>query len=696
MLIGLMAVAIPIAIHLFGRKRAKVVRFAAVDFLLGSDERVARRLRIRDLLLLLLRVLVCLVLPLALAKPFTSCDASGPEVSAGPQAAVIIIDNSLASGFKAGDTSLLDRAAERADRIIDQLGPDSEVALILTAAGSPPPSELSADHLKLQADLKALRPIPRIADTTTALRRGAELLASSPRAARRIFLLTPLVERGFRTSDPPWTASNAPELTIIDVADGEELANLAVVKVSVARDPDSGSRGVRVTAEIANFGDQLAANVPAELRIGSRVVARGSVTVPALSSAEKVFTGSLPAGARSAAVSVEIRGDALSADNRRYAIGELRDQVRTLLVNGDPRQARHNDELFYLEAALRPGDRDDSGIVVSRTTPDQLADAKLESYDVIVLANCAALSRTVSDRISDWVRRGGGLWISVGNNVEPNDYNKTMAALLPGSLRSVSDTSFGRSGAERTGSAVHLAKLELDHPLFSSFTADAPTLREARFARIFLIGTTTAVEKRRVLARYDSGATAILEASLGSGRLLLYTSTLDRDWNDLPIQPGFLPLAQQAVRYLGRKPTDLRRRDGLVGGLRLLSVPADVERIEVTHPGGAKTTIDAEHISNDGRASFDDSAAPGFYSVATVRAGTDELEAAVSEDFVLNIATDASNLARLDPANLPAGAGGQSAVLADSKHKRRVELWHIFAALLLGFLVVESALALRG
>ncbi len=695
MLFGLLAIAIPIAIHLFGKQRAKVVRFAAVDFLLGSDERVARRLRLRDLLLLILRALICLALPLTLAKPYASCETRGPSVSGGPQATVIVIDNSLASSFEIGDRTLLEIAAERAQFIIDQLGPDSEIALVLAAEGSPPISELSSDHLKIAADIAGLAAVPRKADTTSALRRAAALLATSPRETQRIFLISPLAATGFRAGESPWAEDAAPDMTVIDVAEDQSLSNLAVTELSVSRDPDSGSRGVRVVATVANFGDKPAANVPALLRIGSEVVARGSISIGAASTAEKIFTGSLPDGARSAPVTVEITGDSLALDNSRYAIGELRDQVRTLLVNGDPRSARHNDELFYLDAALRPGDRDESGIVVARTTPSDLGKVNLENYDVVVLANCVALQIEQSELLADWVKRGGGLWVALGSNVEAADYNSTMSKLLAGSLRSLSDTGFGRRGAEKSGSAVHLAKLELDHPLFASLESGALTLRDANFGKLFLLGTTTDVEKRRVLARYDNGASAIIEASLGSGRLLLYTSTIDRDWNDLPIQPSFLPLAQQAVRYLGRKPTDLRRRTSLVGGVRMLRVPADVERIEVSRPDGGRTTLD-EGIGEGGRATFEDTDRPGFYSVATARSGKEELEAAFSEDFALNIAVGASDLTRLDPSNLPKGAGGTGASIADTSHKRRVELWHAVAALLLGFLALESLLALRG
>ena len=84
MLIGAIAIAVPIAIHLIGRQRAKIVRFAALDFLMATKRRTARRLRVRERLLLIVRVLVCLAIAFALAKPFTSCKREGPAVRRGP------------------------------------------------------------------------------------------------------------------------------------------------------------------------------------------------------------------------------------------------------------------------------------------------------------------------------------------------------------------------------------------------------------------------------------------------------------------------------------------------------------------------------------------------------------------------------------------------------------------------------------
>src|SRR5262249_10126462 len=104
MLVGVLALAVPIAIHLIGRRRARVVKFAALDFLLATKRRTARRFRLRERVLLITRAIACAALALALAKPYTSCARKGPEVTRGPQAAVLVVDDSFASSYLVNGT----------------------------------------------------------------------------------------------------------------------------------------------------------------------------------------------------------------------------------------------------------------------------------------------------------------------------------------------------------------------------------------------------------------------------------------------------------------------------------------------------------------------------------------------------------------------------------------------------------------
>jgi Aerotolerance regulator N-terminal/von Willebrand factor type A domain len=693
MLLGAIGVAIPIVLHLIGRRRARRVRFAAIDFLFGSDKKVRKRLRLRELLLLAARVLACAAVPLALAKPYTACQSRGPVVPRGPQAAVLIVDNSFGAGYTIDGESMLARSIERARRILQQLGPEAEVAVLTAAENAEAPTELSRDHLRLRDRLRAIEASARPADISAALRRAGLLLAGSSQPTRTVYVLGAPSVTSIRSADSPWPAGAVPQVHLIDPADGQALDNVAVTGVKVEPDQETGARGIEVTAEVASFAGRLVRERPIALRIGNRVVARGLVTVEPGQVQRKRFTAALPPGTRAAELVVELAPDRLTVDDRRYALAERRADVRVLLVNGDPRTVRYEDELFYLAAALRPGDRSDSGAVLSAVTADELADQRLDEIDVIVLANVAALPSEAVARLRKWVEAGGGLWLTAGDNIDVQEYEQRMGPLLPQALSGAVDLVHGARGGERTGRALSLAKLEVEHPIFSLFPPDAPGLREAAFSRVVLLGPTTEVSSRRVLARYDNGTAALVEAEVGKGRLLLFTSTIDRDWNNLPIHPGFVPFVQQSVRHLARVSPQGRPRDLLVGRQILLDVNADTERLDIDRPSGHRSVFEGEALVDRRQVRFAETDAPGFYRVTDVKregAGS----ARGDSDFAVNLDPRGSDLRRADLTELTR-APQQATAARPSSHERRVELWHAVAAALLLFLLVEAFIVWR-
>jgi hypothetical protein len=660
---------------------------------MGTKRETARRYRLRELALLAVRVLICLAVPLVLSKPFAMCTARGPEVTRGPQAAVIIIDDSFATAIEEGGARLVDRAKARATAILTQLGTEADVAILRSAEDAPAATELSRDHIRLRGAISEIQPTARPADTWNALRRAGQLLAASSHQRRTVYLISVLAASGFPgTPSAPWPPATGPELVLVPLIEGALPDNLAVTELTVERDPTSGSRGVRVLAELHNYGAAPIEQRPVALRIEGRVVARGVVSLAPGERQVKQFLAALPTGSRFADVVVELDPDALPIDDRRHARTELREEVRVLLVNGDPRTVRYEDELFYLDAALRPGDRADSGAVLTTVTVDDLPEARLADFDVVVLANVRALRRELVARLTAWVEGGGGLMVTVGENVDADAYARTMAPLLPQMLRSPLDVSYGTEGAERTSRALQLTQWQADHPVFTVFAGDAPGLREARFDEIFLLGPTTRVEERKVLARYTNGAVAMVEGRVGDGRVLLYTSTIDRDWNDLVIHPGFLPLMQQAMRYLARKQDSGSRAGVVVGRSAVLPIQPGDTRVEVRGPEGVRTIFEGERLAERVAVRFNDTDRPGFYRVwVTDESG--ESRRRPESEFAVNLDPRGSDLAPVPPERLPAGDAAR--VRAPVEHERRVELWHVIAAGLLLLLVVESLLVLR-
>jgi hypothetical protein len=382
---------------------------------------------------------------------------------------------------------------------------------------------------------------------------------------------------------------------------------------------------------------------------------------------------------------VSVPPDVLTADNQRYLAVEVASATRVLLVNGSPSPVRHRDELFYLELALNtPG----AGGRLFRTRQmlaSELPRARFEGLDVVVLCNVARVPDRPAAALAAFVRRGGGLLVGLGDTTQVKQLNRSLKGLLPQPLRG--PVSAGAPGSDAP--ALRIGRANINHPLLSSIWSEKTGggLRSARFRRVFRL-VPVPHASRDVVLWYDDGSPALVEARHGEGLVLLFTSTLDRDWTDLPIRPGYLPLMQQMVRYLGRSPLDRPGQSIEVGQTVTVAVPAGTRLLRLRDPGGAPLQWTAAQLR--GKQTVEVRARrPGFHAFTAVGADG-AVRALKRESFAANVDPRESDL---HPRKPPApGASGPGKALA----LRRVELWHALGLGLLLLLVLEGFLLRRG
>jgi hypothetical protein len=217
-----------------------------------------------------------------------------------------------------------------------------------------------------------------------------------------------------------------------------------------------------------------------------------------------------------------------------------------------------------------------------------------------------------------------------------------------------------------------------------------------RFGRYVLLRPTPpspkAAESGTILS-YETGAPALIERPMGRGRVLLFTSTVDRDWTDLAIQPAFLPLMQQSVRYLARAPLREIEPPTLIGQPRDIKLQAGDSRVEVTLPSVQKRLF--ERLGGRQLLSFGDTIEAGFYRVAAA-SDTAAWKPRPAEFFVVNVDPQESDLRHAAPAVVQALQRQIARELEGGTPapRRRVEVWH-YVGLLLLLLLVGEALLLR-
>jgi hypothetical protein len=688
---GMLLAALPLIIHLINRRRARPQQFAAIDFILRSRRRTARRLRLRRLLLFAVRTLMLLALPLAFARPQR---AKGPaeKVVEGPAATALVLDTSLSMSYQQDGHPLLDRAREMARKALADLEPESSVTFLTCAPQTEPPKAPGFDRAEVRRAIDAAEQTWAPQDLNACLERAARALGESPIPAKRIVLATDLTASSLRLELPaPVVQSQAgevhPEVVLLDAAGGvEELPNAAITDLRVEPAPAIARRAYQVSVTIANYSSRPLSDLQATLRIGGEVVAKGFLDVPARGTAVKNLSYRFPAGGTFSGA-VEIAADGLAADDTRYFTLRVPRDARALIVDGAPSSVRYLDEAFFVQTAL---DAASSPVSAKLRDADSLGSESLSAYDLVLLLNVRELSEAKVRDLGELVERGGGLFISLGDQVDPDHFNATFGSLLPRPLHLVK-TAAEPHQADSERRAARLDQIHFEHPALSVFSGEAREgLLAARTYRYFLLSPTGAGEAS-VLASFDDGAPALVEARHGKGRVILYTSTVDRNWSDWPIRTSFLPLVQRLSGWLAGTLDETSVEQVLVGEPRTVAAPEGTSSLSFETPDGR--TLKPESAEAGG-SRITDTSVPGTYRASGKLSGA---VAKVPEvDFSVNVDPRESALWRVDARELKAYFGEKTLttkVAGKDEAQPELPIWSLLLALVAGLFFIEGILA---
>jgi len=682
MLLGLFAVAVPILVHMMHRRRAPRVQFPALSYLLRSDKRVARSLRLKKWLLLALRISLFVLLPLAMAQPFVRCGASPVETGDRlPASLVIIVPDGASTSAADGSSTVWDAALDEASDLVRDARAWDRVAVVV--AGPQPvvePAEATEDHGAVQRVLDDLAPRSAGVDLGAAFAAAVDVHAEAEMPIRRTVLVT-----DGAIGTPP-TADDAAGLGRFEVVRVEGAAtNLAVSEVTREVTDD----GVLIEAVIENVGPART-GVTVTLEVGDQAVGAELVDIGENSSATARWTHRFEAGA---VHPVRVRvddPDGAIADNMRHAVVHLDRGVRALLVSGDPRAVAWNDELYFFERAIEAARAAGRPIDTNRVTADALAGVDLAAWDVIVLANVGALGATDVARIEARVREGAGLWIALGDAVDPDRFNATLGALLPRHLRSIK-TLAETEAADRDVMATRVASFDATHPVFRVFAAPGgESIQAATTWRYALLEPRAGAEVRTV-ATFGDGGPAWIEHDVGRGRVALWTTTLDDDWTDLPIRTAWVPLVMRGLEHLARRGASAGI-DAAPGEPVTIGVEAwDPTAVVIRGPTGPPQVL--EPIAGRAVAQPD---VVGVWQVELELAG--ETIDAPELAFVVNPPPGAGHPAVLDDATVEAwtvGADESSDATGSDAPTRRRSVWPVVLLAALLALYAESAVSVR-
>ena len=662
-LAGLAALLVPLYFHLRHREHERPHRFPSLMFIRKIPIRTARRRRITDWLLLLIRAGAVALLVVAFARPFLARRSPG-AIATRARAVVLLLDRSLSMGHR----DVWPAARDSARRIIASLGPGDRVAVALFDEEADVVVPLGRDRAAALAAVEAARPGTRGTRYAAALRTARQVLASAPGSAGTVLVVTDLQRNGLAGLAGLELPADV-EVRAVSVA-AKDRANAAVAGVDVQRTQEGDRSRLLVSARVHARELRTPRRARIALTLNGRAAGSREVTLPEDGALSVAFDPvPLPTGRVQGTVALD--PDALAADDTLRFVVPVEAALRVLL--GAPGDAA-SEETLFLERALAIGRA--PRLAVERRVGGSLDVRALRGASLVLLDDVPVPGGGAGAALDAWVQAGGGLIVAAGRRMAAR---AVAAPMLPGTVRGAVERVADRGGT--------LGDVALEHPVFAPFKeGGGAALGAARFLRYprLIPG-----EGAEILARFDDGQPALLERRHGAGRVLLLAVPLDALAGDFPLQPAYLPfLRRLSLHAAGHQPPPLWRTTGESG-----IVPEGTRDPVVVTPGGAllrPTSDSAPCVVQLGEA--------GFYAVHAGRAAGEPVDV-----IAANPPPGESDLTPADPRELLLGVsrGDSSAAVAGAAPTRAEQeggqrLWRILLAGAAVLLLVESFVANRG
>jgi hypothetical protein len=646
------AALIPLLIHLFNRRRIKKLDFSSILFLKSLEKIKIRRLKLRQIILLILRSLIILFVILAFARPSLKGSLSSVIGSRTTTSAVILLDNSYSMGYETSQGQLFDLAKKKAKSVVDLFSEGDEVYLVLFNSN---PTLLTPQPDSKFDDLKALISEAELSYKSTdflkALNLAYDRLDKSKNLNKEIYLISDLDKGGWFQKDVSLPDQKNLKLFILQM--GDEKRNFAIRSVDFGTRLIKRNAPFQLTAKISNYSPEAVENLLLGLYLNGKRVSQTDTDVQGYAEKEATFSQTVDqAGTHSG--HLELSDDELLADNKRYFVFEIPDKIDVLLVG------ETNEDVYYVNLALNPQDEDEPLIGVKVVEINSLSREDLSAYDAIMFSNVSRLNSTQLLDLERYIKDGGGVLFSLGDGVDLKFYNENIITRFFNSTIKAPVLGLGKEGF------YSWRDLDIEHPVFEPYK----NLEKQKFpqVRFFYFFEATQPSASKILANFTNLAPALMERSLGKGKIMVFLGSFDPRDSDITRHTIFVPFIHRTVEYLA---TDLSRWENefLVGSeiRRELSSSFAGKRIKLIDPQKRETGLKPTFLDNRLWLEIAEAFVPGIYQI--------ESEGKIIDRFAVNVDTQESNPEKMEPRELEKILKGQDVFLvsqeADVKEKVR-------------------------
>ena len=522
---GLLGLAGPVLIHLINRDLFRPLVFPSIKFILRGKLPVERKRRLRDWLLLALRMLLFAALVTALARPQWQPESALATNGAEEGELVILIDASASMG----GWDVWPAALAQAEALLAQHQP-APAAIVVSGAGPVALEPLTRDYSRLRSFLAPIQPQPVAGDHRESLRQAVRLF-SGPGPA------TLAVVSDFQQSD--WSPSALPPIDPrIQVewlpVNPDRRENAAVLQARALPLHD-GRR--QVVAEIKNFGLEPTART-VQLRAGDETLSRPLDLAPGETQSVS-FILEQPSASQA---EVSIEADAFPADDRYFLWLSRPPPIKVVIVAPTSAEPETMEELFFLSRALTTRTPTQwLHFSVAPVEPGQLHSDLLQGAQAVFLLGAAPyLQPNEWELLHQHLAQGGRLLFTPGKAPA----RQTTLLADQGWL----DLSYeGMAALDRRQPRPHSIDWVRPDSSIDLLFRDEANRSLSHISLYQYVRLAAPGGSEGVLLRTSQDDPLLVQQAVGPGVVFATAFPFQTSWTDLPVSTAFLPIIRELV-----------------------------------------------------------------------------------------------------------------------------------------------------
>ena len=555
-LFGLLAVSIPILIHLLNLRKIKKVEFSTLMFLKEIQKSKMRRIKLKQLLLLLLRVMAIVFLVLSFARPVYEGYAGSNDNRSG-FTTLIFIDDSFSMAARDESGLYLSQAADAVKKILESHSESDEVYLIpASVAGFKDHKFLFDSFKELNDSLGRLKISYKPASMNDIFGYSDKILAESKNPNKEIFIISDFQKNNFNTfnelsKDEIKNRYNAVNTYLIKIGSREvnnlSLDSLVILSKIIEKDKD-----VKVKIFLNNHTNYNVYNKTVNIFIDNELKSGKVVDVNSFDKKEIDFsfradhTGSVKGYIE--LVQSEFQDDEIIQDNKYYFSLFIPESFNIGLIADSPK------DLSFISLALNTASeilsdslKRKSGLFNVKTETG--INENISGYDAVFIANKKSFTDKEAELLKDYVTGGGGIFIFPGNSIDIDNYNRTLLSKL-NSVRIEnlnSDTENNRN--------LNFERVDFENPVLAEIFSGS---RSNSTSGDFNIESPKINSYYRLLPNENTGRIItltnsypfLIESKLSKGKVIISSVSAAEDMSDLPFKSIFVPLIIRSIYYL--------------------------------------------------------------------------------------------------------------------------------------------------